>query len=86
MSINGHMLYNPDFVKYLDTHIENRLYWNYEVKHITRKCFQRIGSFKNILSCLPKYVAMLYYNASIRLCFSYCLMFWFHNDRSCRCK
>ena len=41
---------------------------------------------KKVLSCLPKYVAILYYNAFIRSYFSYCVMFWFHNDRSGRCK
>ena len=35
VSINGHMLNNPDFVKYLGIHSDNSLYWNYQVKHVT---------------------------------------------------
>ena len=80
------MLDNPDFDKYLGIHIDNRLYWNYHVKHVTQKCCQCIGIFKQVLSCLPKYVATLYKNAFIRSCFTYCVIFWFHNDRSGRCK
>ena len=80
------MLINPDFVKYPGIHIDNRLYWNYHVKHVIQKCCQRIGILKKVLSCLPKYVAILYYNVFIRSCFSYCAMFWFRNDRSGECK
>jgi hypothetical protein len=42
--------------------------------------------FKKVLPFLPSFVCVLYYNAFIRSSFSYCLMFWFHNDRSGRCK
>ena len=80
------MLDNPDFVESLSIHIDNRLYRNYQVKHITQKYCQRIDIFKKILSYLLQYVTVLYYNAFIRSCFSYCLMFWFHNDRSGKCK
>ena len=31
VSINGHMLDNLDFVIHLGIHIDNRLYWNYQV-------------------------------------------------------
>ena len=50
---------NPNFVKYLDMPIDTKLYWNYQVKHVTQKCCQRIGILKKVLSCLPKYVAIL---------------------------
>ena len=59
VSINEHMLDNPDFVKYLDVHIGNILYWNYQVKYVTLKCCQHIG-FLEILLHLPYYVVVLY--------------------------
>ena len=86
MSVKGRKLNNPDFVKYIGKLIENRLYSNYQVYHVTQKYSQRIGIFKKVLLCLPKYVAILYYDAFIRSCFSDCVMFWFHNDRSGMCK
>ena len=49
VSINGHKLDNPDFVKYLGIHIDNRQYWNYQAKHVTQKCCQQIGSFKSFI-------------------------------------
>ena len=42
--------------------------------------------FKRVLPFLPKYVVQLYYNAFILPSFSYCLMYWFNNDRSGRYK
>ena len=43
VSINEHMFDNPDCVNYLGVNIVNRLYWNYQVKHVTQKCCKRIG-------------------------------------------
>ena len=45
-----------------------------------------IGVFKKIMCVLPNYVSVLYYNAFIRSCFSYGLLFWFNNNRSGRWK
>ena len=39
-----------------------------------------------VLLCLLKYVAILHCNAFIRSCFSYYVMFWFHNGRSGGCN
>ena len=59
VSIIGRMLDNPDFVKYLGIHIDDRLFWNYQVKHVTQKCCQHIDIFKKVLLYLLKYVAIL---------------------------
>ena len=42
--------------------------------------------FKKVLCYLPLNVTVLYYNAFIRSFFSYCLLYWFNNDRSGRHK
>jgi hypothetical protein len=41
---------------------------------------------KKCLPYLPNFVAVLYYNAFIRLVYSYGLIFCFHNDRSGKYK
>jgi hypothetical protein len=79
VSINGHVLENPHFVKYLGILIDDKLSWNNHVKYVTKLCCQRIGVFKKILFHLPNDVAILYYNAFIQPCFSYCTVFWFNN-------
>ena len=42
--------------------------------------------FEKVMPYLPNYVFPLYYNSFIKLCFSYCLMFWISNKRSGRYK
>ncbi len=86
VSLNGHFLDNPKFVRYLGVFIDDKLLWSNHVSYVTKMCCQRIGIFRKILPCLPNYVVILYYNAFIRSCFSYCLMFWFGNNRSGRHK
>ena len=71
------LLDNPDFVKYLRIHIDNRLNWNYQVKHVTQKCCQHIGIYKKVLACLSKYAAILYSDAFFRSCLSHCVMLGF---------
>lgn len=82
VSINGHVLDNPHVVKYLGIYIDDKLNWSSHVKHVTKLCSQRIGLFKKALPYLPRDVTLLYYNAFIRSCFSYCIVFWFNNNRS----
>lgn len=86
VSINGHAIENTCHAKYLGLIIDNHLLWNHHVAHVTKLCCQRIGIFKKVLPALPKYVLPLYYNAFIKSCFSYCLMFWINNNRSGRHK
>ena len=87
MSINGHILDNPHVVKYLGVLIDDKLDWKHHVSYVSSLCSQRIGVFKKtILSYLPKDVILLYYNAFIRSCFSYCTVFWFNNNRSGKYK
>ncbi len=86
VTINNQMLCNPSVVKYLGIYIDDRLFWNHQVNHIVKLCSQRIGMFRKVLPYLPKYFILLYYNSFIKSCFSYCLIFWFNNDRSCRYK
>ena len=86
VSINNQLLLKLDYVKYLGILIDNRLNWSYHVNHIVKIVSQRIGMFKRVLPFLPKYVVQLYYNAFILPSFSYCLMYWFNNDRSGRYK
>ena len=84
VNINGHFLDNPKVVKYLGLYNADKLFWNYQVKHITQLISQRM--FGRVLPCLPNFVAILYYNTFFRSCFSYCLMFWFNNDLSGKCE
>ncbi len=86
VAINGCAIENVKFAKYLGVHLDDRLNWSHHVSYVTKLCCQRIGIFKKILPCLPKHVMLLYYNAFIRSCFSYCLMFWINNARSGRQK
>ncbi len=86
MSINGSFLDHLSVVKYLGVFIDNKLSWNAQVDNITKKCCQRIGLFKRVLPLFTNDVALLYYNAFIKSCFSYCLMFWCNNNRSGRYK
>ncbi len=86
VSINGHTIENSYHAKYLGLIIDNQLLWKQHVAHVTKLCCQRIGVFKKVLPALPKYVLPLYYNAFIKSCFSYCLMFWINNNRSGRHK
>lgn len=86
MSINGHILDNPHVVKYLGVLIDDKLDWKHHVSYVSSLCSQRIGVFKKILSYLPKDVILLYYNAFIRSCFSYCTVFCFNNNRSGKYK
>ena len=66
MSINGHILDNPQVVKYLGVLIDDKFDWNHHVGYVSSLCSQHIGVFKKILSYLPKDVILLYYNAFIR--------------------
>ena len=86
LSINGHILDKPHVVKYLGVLIDDKLDWKHHVSYVSSLCSQRIGVFKKILSYLPKDVILLYYNAFIRSCFSYCTVFWFNNNRSGKYK
>ena len=86
VSVNGHILINPSYVKYLGILIDDKLEWKHHVSHVTKVCSQRIGMFKKILPYLPKFAALMYYNCFIKSAFSYCIMFWFGNDRSGRYK
>jgi len=83
---NNHVLNNAIYAKYLGIHIDNNLSWNTHVEHVLKVCCQRIGMFKKVLAFLPNYVLSMYYNAFILPCFSYCITFWFNNDRSGRYK
>ena len=42
--------------------------------------------FKKVLYYLPLNFTVLHYNAFIRSCFSYCLLYWINNDKSGRHK
>jgi hypothetical protein len=86
VTINGHLLECLHVVKYLGVYIDDKLAWNYQVAHITNICCQRIGVMKKVLLFLPSFVSVLYFNAFIRSCYSYCVMFWINNDRSGRFK
>jgi hypothetical protein len=86
VDINGNKLANLHSVKYLGVFVDDILCWKPHVNYITNKCCQRIGMFKHVLPYLTNDVALLYYNAFIKSCFSYCLMFWIHNVRSGRYK
>jgi hypothetical protein len=86
VTINGHLLECLHVVKYLGVYIDDKLAWNYQVAHITNMCCQRIGIMKKVLLYLPNFVSVLYFNAFIRSCYSFCVMFWINNDRSSRFK
>ncbi len=73
-------------VTYLGIYIDDKLYWKHHVGHVYKLCCQRIGVFKKVLPCLPPFASVLYYNAFIKSCFSYCILLWFNNSRSGRCK
>ena len=82
VSINGHILDNPQCVKYLGILIDDKLAWYDHVKYFIKLCSQCISVFKKILLYLPDNVALLYYNAFILPCFSYCTVVWFNNAHS----
>jgi hypothetical protein len=86
ITINGNTLNKLSCVKYLGVLIDDQLNWKYHVNLVVKQCCQRIGLFKKVLPFFTNNVALLYYNAFIRSGFSYCLMFWFNNDRSGRFK
>ena len=86
VKLNNQILENPHYTKYLGILIDDRLFWNYHVSCVTKKCSQRIGMFKKVLPYLPNNIPILYYNAFIRSLFSYCLIYWINNDRSGRYK
>ena len=86
ITIDNQQIANLSYVKYLGILFDKDLYWNYQVNHVTTQCSQRIGIFKRVLHYLPTNIRILYYNAFIRSCFSYCLIYWFNNDRSGRYK
>ncbi len=86
ITIDGKHIECVQCAKYLGVYIDNNLFWSYHVNHILKSCCKRIGLFKKIVCFLPKFVSVLYYNAFIRSCFSYGLLFWFNNDRSGRWK
>ena len=86
VSINNQLLENPIYAKYLGVYIDNRLFWNYHVDFVLKRCCQRIGLFKKVIPYLSKYAIQLYYSAFIVSCFSYCIVYWFNNDRSGKCK
>ena len=85
VKIDNQNLHKPDFVKYLDLHIDDELNWTKHVKYVIKNCSQRIGLNKKALGILPKNVAMLYFLAFIKSSYSYCIKFWFGNERSGRC-
>jgi hypothetical protein len=86
IAIDGKFIECVQYAKYLGVYIDNNLFWSYHVNHVLKSCCKRIGLFKKIVCFLPKFVSVLYYNAFIRSCFSYGLLFWFNNNRSGRCK
>jgi hypothetical protein len=86
VTINGHLFECLHVVKYLGIYIDDKLAWNYQIAHITNICCQRIGVINKVLLFLPSFVSVLYFNAFIRSCYSYCVMFWINNDRSGRFK
>jgi hypothetical protein len=86
LTINGHVIERSSVVKYLGIYIDDKLLWSHHVDHVYKICCQRIGMFKKVLSYLPKHVVLLYYNAFVKSCFSYCICFWFNNNRSGKYK
>jgi hypothetical protein len=86
ITVNGQVLLNPNVVKYLGVYLDDKLLWSHHVNYVFKLCCQRIGMFKKVLYCLPSHVVVLYYNAFIRSCFSYCIMFWYNNNRSGKYK
>ena len=86
ISLNGQWIANTNVAKYLGLLIDNKLSWSYHVTHIIKICCQRIEVFKKVMPYSPNYVLRLYYNSSIKSCFSYCLMFWINNEHFGRYK
>ena len=86
VSINSHVLDNPQCVKYLGILIDDKLAWYDHVKYVIKLCSQRIGVFKKILLYLSNDFALLYYNEFILTCFSYCTVVWFNNVHSSKQK
>jgi hypothetical protein len=86
VNMNGVNLVCVKSAKFLGIYIDDTLSWKSQVEYVTKQCCQRIGMFKKVLPYLSNDVALLYYNAFIRSRFSYCLMFWIHNNRSGRYK
>ena len=80
ISINNYKLSNPKYDMYLGILIDDELSWHFHVIHITKMCSQQIGIFKKVLFYFPSNIRIMYYNAFIRSCFSYCLLYWFNND------
>jgi hypothetical protein len=86
ISIDGKLIERVQYAKYLGVYIDDKLMWSYHVAQVIKSCCKRIGLFKKLLPFLPNSVSVLYYNAFIRSCFSYGLLFWFNNSRSGRWK
>jgi hypothetical protein len=86
ITIDGKIIERVQYAKYLGVYIDDKLMWSYHVAQVIKSCCKRIGLFKKIISFLPNSVSVLYYNAFIRSCFSYGLLFWFNNSRSGRWK
>ena len=80
ISINNYKLSNPKYDMYLGILIDDELSWHFHVIHITKMCSQQIGIFEKVLFYFPSNIRIMYYNAFIRSCFSYCLLYWFNND------
>ena len=53
---------------------------------VLTKCCQRIDMFKKVMSFFTDDVALLFYNAIIKSCFSHFLMFWLNDNHSGRYK
>ena len=86
ISINGINLVSLHYAKYLGVYIDAALKWKSHISFLLT-VLQRIGMFKKVLILtLQMMFALLYYNAFIKSCFSYCLMFCIYNMRSGRCK
>jgi hypothetical protein len=75
ITINNTTLEQVRFVKYLGILIDDKLTWKPHVEYITKKCCIRIGMFNRILCKFTSDIALLYYNAFIRSCFEYCIMY-----------
>ena len=72
--------------QYLGVYIDDVVNCKSHISFILTKCCQRIGMFKKVLSFFANDVALLYYNAFTKSCFSYCLMFCNNKMRSGRYK
>jgi hypothetical protein len=86
ISIDGELIERVQYAKHLGVYIDDKLMWSYHVAQVIKSCCERIGRFKKIIPFLPNSVSVQCYNAFIRSCFSYGLLFWFSKSRSGRWK